>query len=119
MVWLQFALSYACHDTCGQHQCTCELSHQRVVCIAQRAQEAEKQLASLKQDLAAEEQNLEDLLVCDCPVLLPAAGAFAYLCVLLTLPDLCQACHMRHKQLSLSASLQLLDAQILTVSRTA
>lgn len=45
-----------------------------VLCNAQSVKELKQQLSSLKQDLAAEVHDLEELVVCSLPLLLATAG---------------------------------------------
>lgn len=55
--------------------------------MAQRAKELEQQLSRLKQDLAAEGQDLDELVVCTRLMTPAAASGFASSCALPTLPN--------------------------------
>ena len=51
------------------------------MCAVQRAQEFEKQLTNLKQDVAAEEQDLEELVVGSPSPPLVTSGVSEFVCV--------------------------------------
>lgn len=93
-------------DTCEEHLSTGSVD-QSVVCIA--AKEVEKQLCRLKQNLAAEGQELDEGVVCTCLMTWPAAFALASSCFLLHTAKARVECEGANFEQHLSMVLQEVD----------